>query len=663
MTTVKFDRTFEGETSQAPWRTQPGQCVAAYNLALDVSVGARTRNGTDLARKLSSTLSGYYETDFYFVTFQGDIIIIGPGFILAYDQNFNELSVSDVSDGTYLAFFAKSSLRHTSIRDSVLILNRSVVTASENSPNYSVVATVTEFSDLPTDANTGTYYKVRLADGAIPAGYYKKTATDWEWVAAPNQPGARLTPATMPHQLTKLVDGNYQFGPVTWTDRRSGNNDTNPPMPWVGYAIEDIQFHSGRLFVMGKSAITSTSSRDKELFYVYDIADASDISNPINHDVGNTAVGSVLYSASVGNDLFLACQNGQLVFTSGQEQLTAFNGNDIQIGNFPTAAVPIATTGSSVVMIDGYNSLQEFSYDAQNFGVRYTGNLNSHALKILHGVSPLQVFRFGSITLIPCTAAPIRYHEQTVDGGNLVQTGWGKLDFNASGYSNNQVAFIDEWQDRLRVVLRSDTGWYVLNYRHKIADRTTAYEIAMDFRRSSTGTYMASEDVTRFSDSYATPFTKVLTSGSYPQYLSTVDHTSTYVDVQGNHEGAAILGTPYASYMDLTKFYAGPVTVKPTISALTIYYLETMAFEVLIARDSTLGGFFDPTKYKIYKYKTSKLGASDFLHSGVKTGSQTFNVLLDGRNAFIRIQSTAPSPMTLSAMSFTVRFSDNKGVR
>ena len=233
-------------------------------------------------------------------------------------------------------------------------------------------------------------------------------------------------------------------------------------------------------------------------------------------------------------------------------------------------------------------------------------------------------------------------------------------DFNPSTYSGEapcQVVYMYEWQDSIRIMLRhSSGGWVVLKYVHKEENNTLSYPISMDFRYSSTGTYVPESNRTRFTYPYSYLSPTVVTVESQPQQLPIVAQTSTYVEVDGNAGGlTAYLGQVFSNYMELTRFFAGPTTVKPTVSSMTVYYKNTLNFNVIARRRGSTTG-------KTYKARGLRAGKDSLSESGIETDSKTFNVLLDGREAFIRIEGEGAVPITISALSFEVRYSNSKGV-
>lgn len=698
MAQVRLEQTYQGLSNQPPYRKQPGQVKDILNFNLDLAVGARTRNPTEIVARIYNHLPSLPYVDntanrFYY-SYKGDLIEISPTSIRVWDTNGSEKQVT-TTGGTYSYLsqgtFA-NNIRCTAIRDSVVILNRNVTASTTNSANYTVTGEVNQFSDLPATAASQSYYKVKLNDGYNPQGYYYKDpalGNQWRLVAAPNQPNAKVVNTTMPHVLTKSSSGLYTFGPINWTDRLTGDDSTNPRASIFGDQIAEVCFHSGRLFLFGPNTICATSSIDLYSLYTYDINNASDVSNPIDLDVSNADVGDILYSTSVGAAIFLACDNGQLLFSAGTEQLTNVNGFDLKISNFPTnRTVRINSNNGTVLMLDASNNLHEFVYNASSAGIQYNGNLNSHALRIFEDRKPIGLYRFGNITFIPCARSDdptkfydIAYHERTVDNGSLIQTGWGRYSFNPKDKYNNGTVAMYEWNDNIYIVnvFREDDSSsprylynndiFVLRYQHKDYETPYGTMPAMDYVRYSTGVYNEATDETAFTYNFPTGDERLLLRGETandtnkaivfltPKRFVASDTVNGTVYVSGNYNNiAAAIGRPFFTKMEMDKLYAGVSTAKPTISSLTVFYNDTLEFDLTARRSGSATG-------KTYHYQTPKAGVSIASDNDVADGERTFNILLDGRTGVIEISNEGTGYINISALAYEVRFSDTKGAK
>lgn len=662
---------YQGLTNQPPVRVQPGAVPDLLNMRLAIDKGSTTRNGTDFIRYLTEVPSPLNPSTLLFVWFKSDLIVFGNGTIYAFNGTTGLPITVNFQAGTLDYLYSapgspgvplvKSEMRTCIIRNSIVFLNRTKTTAMNRSVAYTPNGEVAFFSDLPSTASLNQRWRVKFVEGAVPAGYYKRVdndgTLDWQRIAAPNQANALFDRTSMPHRLIRNANGTYTFQKIPWTDRRSGSDEANPAPVWIGDKLKDVSYHAGRLFLLADGVISSTSSTDLENLFIDDIDSASIPTGPIEHNIAAQNIGEPLYSISMGADLFIACERGQISFTSAQEQLTKINGVDLKIGDFKTKSIIPADNGSSVVLLDHFNNAQEFSVNQAGF-VQPSGDLNSHALKILQGYDPIQIYRFQGTTFIPTEGDIVFVHEKTIDAGDLVQTGWTKFSFNTQDDDANQLYTMNEQQGTISMVVRNETnGFALLSYVHREEVKRTGYAVApcLDMRKYVTGTYIQDRNVTRFDYlSDANSNIRVFTSGTQPEEKVPTAITNSYVEVLGKVTVECCLGQLYYDFIEINRFYPGASTVKPTISSLTVFYQDTLSFDLLVQRM----GAGNTHTLREYQYKTQYLLNDIITDNGIKTGHRTFNILQDGRTSFLKIEHEGSIPITINALEFDLRFSD-----
>ena len=171
---------------------------------------------------------------------------------------------------------------------------------------------VTGISFLPTESYHGHTVKIVNNISALD-DYFAEFIADnntngrgyWEETRSPNaSPG--LNDETMPHELINTGQNTFTFKKITYTDRLTGDADTNSNPSFVGHKITGGFFHNNRLgFLSGDNVIMSESSK----FFNYFFKTAQTIlsSDPIDincssikpttlHSVLPTAQGIILFS-------------------------------------------------------------------------------------------------------------------------------------------------------------------------------------------------------------------------------------------------------------------------------------------------------------------------------------------------------------------------------
>ena len=107
-----------------------------------------------------------------------------------------------------------------------------------------------DFKKLPVESPDNFVIKVSGDNQKAQDDFYVKF-NDGVWKET-NEPSSltQLNNATLPHKLSKLANGNFQFDPVTYAERKVGDDDTNPFPSFIGFTLSDIFFHRNRLGVL-----------------------------------------------------------------------------------------------------------------------------------------------------------------------------------------------------------------------------------------------------------------------------------------------------------------------------------------------------------------------------------------------------------------------------
>ncbi|MDB4552423.1 hypothetical protein N9008_00110 [bacterium] len=104
-----------------------------------------------------------------------------------------------------------------------------------------------DFKKLPVEGPNDFVIGVSGDNQKAQDDYYVKFSNGvWKETVEPNVL-IDLDNATLPHKLSKLPSGDFQFDEINYADRKVGNDDTNPFPSFVDYTIADIFFHRNRL--------------------------------------------------------------------------------------------------------------------------------------------------------------------------------------------------------------------------------------------------------------------------------------------------------------------------------------------------------------------------------------------------------------------------------
>ncbi len=104
-----------------------------------------------------------------------------------------------------------------------------------------------DFKKLPVESPNDFVIKVAGDNQKAQDDFYVKFNNGvWKETVEPNIL-INLNAATMPHKLTKDASANFTFDVATYTERKVGDDATNPFPSFEGFTIADIFFHRNRL--------------------------------------------------------------------------------------------------------------------------------------------------------------------------------------------------------------------------------------------------------------------------------------------------------------------------------------------------------------------------------------------------------------------------------
>ena len=134
-----------------------------------------------------------------------------------------------------------------------------------------------DFKKLPPKAKTGFLIEIVGDNQKGQDNYYVQLQTDsnggqvWKEVGEPNSE-KDFDYSTMPHQLIRQPNGSFEFKEADWSERKAGDDDTNPFPSFVDKKLNDIFFTVTalvscvkRMLSSLKRVLTSTSFRTRSL--------------------------------------------------------------------------------------------------------------------------------------------------------------------------------------------------------------------------------------------------------------------------------------------------------------------------------------------------------------------------------------------------------------
>ena len=163
-----------------------------------------------------------------------------------------------------------------------------------------------DFKKLPVESAEGFVIKVSGDNQKAQDDYYVKFSGGvWKET---NEPASltQLDNTTLPHKLAKLPSGNFTFDPVTYAERKVGDDDTNPFPSFVDFTLADIFFHRNRLGLLADENVIFSRAGE---FLEFDFFRKSTLtivdSDPIDVAVSSNKVSILKHAVPFSESLLL----------------------------------------------------------------------------------------------------------------------------------------------------------------------------------------------------------------------------------------------------------------------------------------------------------------------------------------------------------------------
>ena len=228
---------------------------------------------------------------------------------------------------------------------------------------------VTDVSKLPLESFGGHVVKILNSNTAEDDYYVKYVAYDttlnrgrgyWEeTVARDVSPG--LNNATMPHELANTGATTFTFGPITYKNRLTGDDVTNPQPSFVGKKISSTFFYSNRFGVLSEDNVIFGVANDNYNFFAKSALTQID-SDPIDLNVSSVRPVTLFDVLPSPQGLLLFSERQQFqVYATDASILTPTSAVIRTLSNYEMVTnvqpVDIGTTTAFVSRVPGYSKL------------------------------------------------------------------------------------------------------------------------------------------------------------------------------------------------------------------------------------------------------------------------------------------------------------------
>ncbi len=207
---------------------------------------------------------------------------------------------------------------------------------------------------LNSDSAEDDYYvKFEAYDNTNGAGFYQET------VARDVSPG--INNATMPHELANTGATTFTFGPITYKNRLTGDDVTNPQPSFIGKKINSTFFYSNRFGVLAEDNVIFGVANDNYNFFAKSALTQVD-SDPIDLNVSSVRPVTLFDVLPSPQGLLLFSERQQFqVYATDASILKPTSAVIRTLSNYEMATnirpVDIGTTTAFVSRVPGYTKL------------------------------------------------------------------------------------------------------------------------------------------------------------------------------------------------------------------------------------------------------------------------------------------------------------------
>lgn len=358
---------------------------------------------------------------------------------------------------------------------------------------------------------------------------------------------------------------SFNIDVIDWSDRTTGNQDSNPVISIVEGqdAIQDFTFHRNRLTIAGDENIVFSQSGDFFNFFMEDANNIGD-ADPIDTALSSNEVTVVDYIVPFRKSLIIFTKAARQFELNAPETLTP---NTVAItpttayksmagirpavsGNF--LYFPAADEGASTLM-EYYYSDSEATNTAADVSAHVRGYLPS-SIRTIQAVPNANV-----IAVLPTDDNDIYIYRSFWQGEEKAQSAWCKWTLDSTETICDMAAIDSD----LWLLVEGAAGFYVLSLSVNQEQTVSGwdYPIHLDNQVTSTGSYssgtgkttwtLAIPDSTKDKAVLGPAFTT-----THGTVISLTKVNSTHVTATGNYSaGSVVLGRAYTMDVTLSRPY------------------------------------------------------------------------------------------------------------
>jgi len=495
------------------------------------------------------------------------------------------------------------------------------------------------FSKLPVESPENFTIKIAGDNEKAQDDYYVSFSGEgvWKETVEPNIL-IDIDASTMPHQLKKLVSGNFQFDPVSYDDRDVGDDETNAYPSFIGFTLSDIFFHRNRLGVLADENVIFSRAGQFESFDFFRKSTLTVIdSDPIDVAVSSNKV-SILKHAVPFNDSLLLFSDLTQFKVTGEPILSPDTINVSSTTEFEASLRAKPAQSGRFVYFGSrrgdYSGLWEYFVDTDT-DTNNAVEITAHVPKYIDGeLKSIQASSNEDMIIVQTDDDPqalyiYRYYWQ---GRDRLQSSWSRWTFSGDviGFSFNRAD--------ITLLIKRGTNLFLERINLSVDDATTyttgGFSIHLDRR-----VRLETSGLTTI------PYTD-----SSVTYIDQTGKIITLADVAGKLANSEVVfaGVPFTFKYEFSKpvlkVNDRPVTTgKFKLRNYAVVYDNTGFFEVDVA----------PLKRDVYtrSFTGRVVGSSANLlnQAAIESGTYVFGVLGDAEQISVTLKSSSHLPCTFQS--------------
>ena len=457
----------------------------------------------------------------------------------------------------------------------------------------------------------------------------------------------RILASTMPHKLVSNSNGSFDFDPITWDERKVGDDDTNPFPSFIGQKINDVFFYKNRLGLLAGENVIMSEDGSFYNFFAKTVLTTLD-SGPIDVAVSNNQVSILKHAVPFDSSLLLFSDLNQFrlqgdgILSNETISINVSTSFEADLTSKPVSA------GKNVYFATSRNSfagIREYFVDSE-IETNDAADITAHIPAYIKGsVTDLSASSNEDMLLVKGSSEPniVYVYSYYWQGREKLQAAWSKWTF--TGTVRN---FLFNGSDIYLVTDDSFGGTCLerlsLNQQptttNSVTNATTAFIPLLD--RSYK---MSPSDFTNnaFVAPYAYPDAKIV--GDNGSYYTSVSAFNSDVPTTGEYWYGIPYSFEYTFSEVVMKLAEQPVTTggRLQLRNMSVAFNNTATFKTLVEYEAR------PDKETTFNASTLNSVNSSLNQISVASGNYRFGILGESSNVKVTLTNDDFTPCTFQS--------------